>query len=595
VVRRAWLRAMRAAVGLRLCVLACALCAAAVGQTVATAAAQPVTPLTVASAQTAPVWGAAPFVQLGKRAGSRFHGGKNRSTPSPIAGELRLMPALDSFDPLALCNDGRCVSPAQPGPACAWSEQALRACPSYATLPSSSVYYFRKGYNPSLWLMYLQGGPACYDPVSCAAQPPQLVSSAGATRSIFLGGIFATGASKSSQFAEANVVWLPYCSSDAWLGDGNSTLVDGQTMMRVGDQFNGFPGGFRGQRIVRAALQSLVRELGFGSVESTRLLLGGCTPGVIPMLDVVADSLPSLGVKTGMVTVQGLFDSAALVDVAPLDADSPSVANMTSLVFGYVGAEAVPSGACVAAYGQADGWKCVFGAYALPYVRTPYLLAQPQFDRAQLSYNSPRPGSSPGGVAYAEGFQNAVQSLVQSLPAAGQTRSAVFSSACFAYCPSLSAAFWNVDVRPGGGARSSAASKPQSLASFLNAWFFENRRSLRLVDACEGWRCGACKASKGGGESTSAKALKSHADLAGPILICLFATLVLLGICLALASGPQPRREALRNAMRQEGTPLLSTRPGLVTVTVRGTQEGTQVIAQGKGLGAISEEQGKGD
>jgi hypothetical protein len=47
------------------------------------------------------------FVQLGKQ--RRYHGGKNRTAAGALAGVLKLMPTLDTTDPLATCNDGRHV------------------------------------------------------------------------------------------------------------------------------------------------------------------------------------------------------------------------------------------------------------------------------------------------------------------------------------------------------------------------------------------------------------------------------------------------------------------------------------------------------
>ena len=72
--------------------------------------------------------------------------------------------------------------------------------------------------------------------------------------------------------------------------------------------YAGFAGGFRGQRIINATLASMVKNLGFGSTDSTKLLFGGCTPGAIYTLDMIPAVLRGLGVKEDMVTVQGLFD-----------------------------------------------------------------------------------------------------------------------------------------------------------------------------------------------------------------------------------------------------------------------------------------------
>jgi hypothetical protein len=121
----------------------------------------------------------------------------------------------------------------------------------------------------------------CYDDASCAAQPPAFTSSATAARGVFLGGIFATGSSlKNIQFGDANVVWVSYCTSDAWAGDVGPTAAALSNATAPG-AWAGFSGGFRGQRILRATLQTMQKSLTFGSADNTQLLLGGCTPGVV--------------------------------------------------------------------------------------------------------------------------------------------------------------------------------------------------------------------------------------------------------------------------------------------------------------------------
>ena len=60
----------------------------------------------------------------------------------------------------------------------------------------------------------------CYDAASCAAMPTQYTSTVGAPHSVFLTGIFAaTAPTKNIQFADANAVWVAYCTSDGWAGD----------------------------------------------------------------------------------------------------------------------------------------------------------------------------------------------------------------------------------------------------------------------------------------------------------------------------------------------------------------------------------------
>jgi hypothetical protein len=174
------------------------------------------------------------------------------------------------------------------------------------------------------------------------------------------------------------------------------------------------------------------------------------------------------------VEVQGLFDSAAIVDVSPLSSATMPLANMTASAYAMVNASGAASPACVAAFPGAE-WRCLLGGDALAHVATPYLLAQSQFDRAQLMYNAQRPGSTAASAAYADSFQSASLTMLDGVPSASQTRSALFAPACFSYCTSLSANFWNVMVQ-GGPRRELGIERkpvPASLQDTLNWWFFK--------------------------------------------------------------------------------------------------------------------------
>jgi len=373
-------------------------------------------------------------------------------------------------------------------------------------------------------------------------------------------------------------VWVPYCTSDGWLGDVSAGDADMNYPTGNGTQAPLFPGGFRGARVVRAVVTSLVKKEGLGSTQSSRVLFGGCTPGAVANLDSFAEQMLAEGVKPVDGTVQGIFDSAMLLDVAPIAPGPgrqapPAMAAMAQAAYALMNGSALVKPACAAAYAN-ETWRCVFGQYSLPFVATPYLLVQPQFDRAQLMYDGgPRPGSSNASVQYALAFQAAAQQALAGLPTAAQSRSAVVSSACFSYCTSLTAAFWNSPVArsPGGGGRASlfagselrqeGSAAPLTLDAALTLWFFKGERRLRVVDECVGWRCGQCHAAKGHPPPTRAQlAAENHSAAVGPILVGTFAVIVLVGCCLACAS--QEAASKRRNLLAGgggEATPLLST------------------------------------
>ena len=224
----------------------------------------------------------------------------------------------------------------------------------------------------------------------------------------------------------------------------------------------------------------MVKNLGFGTTDSTKLLFGGCTPGAIYNLDLVPEVLKSLGVKEDMVSVQGLFDSAAVLDLEPLSPSTLSLANMTAQAYEYVGAAWTANSACLADNGQ-EPWRCMLGSTLLSYVQTPYLLVQSKYDRAQLMYNAPHPGRGNASLQYADEFGAASAALLRTLPTAAQaSKSALFASACFSYCTSLSGMFWNTAVngvapqKVAGATLPGKAQPPVSLQTVVDWWFFKD-------------------------------------------------------------------------------------------------------------------------
>lgn len=146
-----------------------------------------------------------------------------------LTGELRAVPlTLSDYDPLVLSHRRTLAHPplsARVPPARA------RPCrlPPHLTPPcapvspkavcadgSSPAIYARRGFDPSIWLVYLESGPICYDDASCQAQlidsPSSMSSKSWPTRK-YMSGIFsAASPGHVSFFADASVVLIGYCS-----------------------------------------------------------------------------------------------------------------------------------------------------------------------------------------------------------------------------------------------------------------------------------------------------------------------------------------------------------------------------------------------
>ena len=194
--------------------------------------------------------------------------------PSAAPGATAMtLHSVTTYDTAATCNDG-----------------------------TPAGFYYAAGSDPTLWLVYLQGGLWCYDQDSCmerAAKGPQQISSSEWSTTMSQGGIFDANATE-NPFAAANKVFVPYCTSDAWLGDQSPA----QTQAAYG-----FNWSFRGRRVLHAVFTALQAEYGLGAAPGEpqhRMLLGGCSAGArgaMYLLDSVAAGAP-----TGL-TVVGMLDS----------------------------------------------------------------------------------------------------------------------------------------------------------------------------------------------------------------------------------------------------------------------------------------------
>ena len=312
------------------------------------------------------------------------------------------------------------------------------------------------------------------------------------------GGIFEDSPAK-SPLAGATKAFVPYCTSDAWVGDAEAY---------------GFQ--FRGQRIVGSTLAAFVQKQGLGSAPGHRLVFGGCSAGgrgASFNLDYVPQILADAGAAYP-VTVVGLFDAAMWVDIPPALPSIVSQQCQTAALLEMVNATKRLGDECLAAYPDpTEQWKwcalsltfaalldallthapslhhSLYGQYRLPYIQLPYILQASQLDVFQIEINvngdgTMAPPVTPAQFAWAQQFQAAAKKVLAGLPTAAQKTSAVFSPSCFHHCVTDAAGMWNIVVQN------------RTFADAFSAWFLSAVAPLRVVDACSGWRCGTCSAKR---------------------------------------------------------------------------------------------------
>eukprot|EP00929_Paragymnodinium_shiwhaense_P086710 TRINITY_DN47167_c0_g1_i1.p1 TRINITY_DN47167_c0_g1~~TRINITY_DN47167_c0_g1_i1.p1 ORF type:complete len:412 (+),score=30.80 TRINITY_DN47167_c0_g1_i1:207-1442(+) len=247
-------------------------------------------------------------------------------------------------DPLALCNDGT---------------------------PGSFYYY--KGADDAPWFVHLEGGHWCWDEQSCKERSFYdniLTSSRQWVEGFEIGGLYAA---RSGPLADAHVVWIGYCTSDAHLGD-------------IGAEDVSFGWHFRGQQVVIATLRALVRR-GLGSRgKRDRLLFTGCSAGgrgAMSTLDFVQQILAGEGAD---VEVLGVLDAPLWLDRQPYRDHVVSLPAQTRMIFDLVNASGRVTENCREAF-PGEEWKCLFAEYRLQHVQTPFVLNVHQYDDWQLLWN----------------------------------------------------------------------------------------------------------------------------------------------------------------------------------------------------------------
>lgn len=360
---------------------------------------------------------------------------------------------LGGIDPLAVCNDG-----------------------------TEASYYIKDNGNRNHWMVYLAGGGWCYDADSCAGRYngsqyphhdcrnssealPCFMSSKDYPETCAKTGMFDRSATdrEKSAVAAANKIYVPYCSSDGHMGDG---------------EFEGFQ--YRGARIARAVMTDLVQNKGLG--KGATLVFGGGSAGgrgAMTLLDEVSESMRPHGVR-----VLGLLDSPYYIDIPSFSDDFAGFQPQHPRVLNNFNSHSVVSWRCAEAH-AGEEWKCLFGVFRMPFVETPYLLIQSSNDGWQLSHLvhaysgiEKVPNYTASETAYAEHFgAQTVQDLKQLRVPRGSIK---YSQACYNHHITEKALFFSVTT-------SSGVSQNEALTMFLSG--ADSQKTT--IDECTEFDCGA--------------------------------------------------------------------------------------------------------
>jgi len=364
---------------------------------------------------------------------------------------------LDQY-PLAVCNDG-----------------------------SPAAYYYRPG-NPTLrrWFVFLEGAGWCWDQASCARPwhttlgtsvqfPRTAMAVANWGRS--LQGIFETDGQ--SPFQDMNIAYVRTCSNDAFMGDTQPQPGSGR---QAGRSWH-----FRGRRIIEATFLHLRESVGMGTQIGDRVVYGGCSSGArgaMVSLDYVATKM------AGLAQVVGLLDSAIWLPIRPQAHTLVSFGEQTREFLPLANASVFLDEDCVRGFPPRDRYKCLEGAFRLPFLRAPFFLIHSQYDLFGISMNVfgrflPSAKLDEEQQHYAEYYRSqVVRYLPTPVMGSGTT---VFSPACYSHCTLTAPAAYTI--------RADGVQLVDALSHWLQATSMKAATGW-FRDRCAGFDCGCREEAK---------------------------------------------------------------------------------------------------
>ena len=179
-----------------------------------------------------------------------------------------------------------------------------------------------------------------------------------------------------SPLSFANKVFIRYCTSDAHMGN-------------AGPSESTFGWHFRGQIVVDSVFTDLLATRGLGAGDT--VIYGGGSAGArgaMVHMDYIREMLTGVGVS-----VVGFLDSPYWMDNPPYtgrsDPTFPGFPVVTQAVFAMANVSQLGR-SCSVHYPGSEGWKCMFGVYRMPFLRTPLLMVASQVRRSTAAQEAQR-------------------------------------------------------------------------------------------------------------------------------------------------------------------------------------------------------------
>lgn len=270
---------------------------------------------------------------------------------------------------------------------------------------------------------------------------------------------------------------IGYCSSDAYMGDKEKSSETWGWHMR-------------GQKIVIATIKDLIKNRGLNS--NSKILISGGSAGArgtMVLIDLLRDEYLPKDSK-----VVAFLDSPFYIDIAPFDKKFKGFQYQEQQKSKLYNVEKIISKECREIY-ENETWKCLYGQFRIPFVKTPYLMVASQYDAYQLIFNMGTipPYSSEIEYEYANEFGKLTKNLLEELVNKKKMGFSYYSWVCFNHDVSESLDFILTSVESGITQKDALKIYLESLSFFQESQKInENNEVYSWIDECEGIFCREC-------------------------------------------------------------------------------------------------------
>ncbi|XP_030000504.1 carboxylesterase notum2 [Sphaeramia orbicularis] len=356
---------------------------------------------------------------------------------------------------------------------------------------TAAGFYLKEFRGSRRWLLFLEGGWCCYSKETCDSRYqniPRLMSSLMWPQTKRGTGILSAQAEENPHWYNANIVFIPYCSSDVWSGTGPAPNPPPRPRGREKERdrnANTTEYTFMGSLIIREVIKDLVPK---GIKQAKVVMLSGISAGgtgVLLNIERVASQLEQLGAEA---QVRGLVDSGwflqSKLQRSPNCPETVSCSPEDAIKIGLRLWNGVVPDRCRQLYKRGEEWQCFFGHNLYSTLTSPLFIVQWLFDEEQLRMEN----IYMGGQSLSEQQWQYIQNLGRELKNTLTDVTAVFAPSCLSHTVITKSNWMTFQVR--------GTSLPRALHCWdRNLEAIRNNRTpakgcpFHLVDTCQWPQC----------------------------------------------------------------------------------------------------------